>query len=113
MSCAPANRISSRRGNTRKARPAVVIALLRLRLVRGRGLALIRTAASRHEDQSPPPRLSGCSACSEETFAKKCGNEKDAPTAAVRAVTNEPLSSDERRSGAGVSVVLCRRRKPP
>jgi hypothetical protein len=36
-------------------------------------------AAMRHEDQFAPPRLSGRSAFSEETFAGGCGNEKDAP----------------------------------
>jgi len=34
-----------------------------------------------HEDQFAPPRLSGRSAFSEETFAGRCGNEKDAPIA--------------------------------
>jgi len=32
-----------------------------------------------HEGQFAPPRLSGRSAFSEETFAGKRGNEKDAP----------------------------------
>jgi hypothetical protein len=32
-----------------------------------------------HEGQFAPPRLSGRSAFSEETFAGRCGNEKDAP----------------------------------
>ena len=31
-----------------------------------------------HEDQFPPPRLSGRSVFSEETFGGRCGNEKDA-----------------------------------
>jgi hypothetical protein len=32
-----------------------------------------------HEGQFAPPRLSGRSVFSKETFAGKCGDEKDAP----------------------------------
>jgi len=37
-----------------------------------------------HEGQSAPPRLSGRSAFSKETFAEGCGNEKDAPIPVIR-----------------------------
>ena len=46
------------------------------------------TAASGHEDQFAPPRLSGSSAFSEETSAGSCGNEKDAPGATILRVAN-------------------------
>jgi hypothetical protein len=45
------------------------------RLARG-----LRTAAWGHEGQFEPPRVSGRSAFREETFAGRCGNEKNAPT---------------------------------
>ena len=43
-----------------------------------------------HEDQFAPPRLSGRSALSEETFAGRCGNEKDARTPVFRRPFNRP-----------------------
>jgi hypothetical protein len=47
-----------------------------------RGLPTARTtyptAAQGQEGQFAPPRLSDRSAFSEETFAERCGNEKDA-----------------------------------
>jgi hypothetical protein len=39
-----------------------------------------RATASGHEGQFEPPRVSGRSAFREETFAGRCGNEKNAPT---------------------------------
>jgi hypothetical protein len=39
--------------------------------------------ASGHEGQFAPPRPSGRSAFGEETFAGRCGNEKDAPIPAI------------------------------
>ena len=41
-------------------------------------VAVIAGSASGHEDHSAPPRLSGRSAFSEETFARRCGDEMDA-----------------------------------
>ena len=46
-----------------------------------------------HEDQFPPSRLSGRSAFREETFAGRCGNEKDAPLTTVRANSIDRLKS--------------------
>jgi hypothetical protein len=48
-----------------------------------------------HEDQFAPPRLSGRSAFSEETFAGGCGNEKDAPEAADRATAIQSQGSTQ------------------
>ena len=42
------------------------------------------------EERFPRPRLSGRSAFIEETFGGRCGNEKDAPIAAVRSAALEP-----------------------
>jgi len=54
--------------------------------VRGVRSRLLNTGLSAmgHEGQFAPPRLSGRSAFSEETFAGRCGNEKDAPRTDVR-----------------------------
>ena len=44
-----------------------------------------------HEDQFLPPSPNGCCPLGQATFAGTHGNGRDAPIAAVRLTTNEPL----------------------
>jgi hypothetical protein len=48
-----------------------------------------------HEEQLPPPRLSGCCRFSQGTFAGAHGNGRDAPFAAVRRDRQRPQCFDE------------------
>ena len=61
--------------------------------------------ATRHEGQFPPPRLSGRSAFSEETFAGRCGNEKRCAIPDLPALAPERADSahDGSRRGSCVS----------
>ena len=49
--------------------------------------------AAGHEVEYPSPRLSGRYAFSEETFAGRCGNEKDAPISAIHLIEVGPAGS--------------------
>jgi len=51
-------------------------------------------AVEGHEDQFAPPKVSDRFAFSEEAFAGRCGNEKDAPNADIS------LRAQERRQRA-------------
>ena len=55
----------------------------------------LRMAGVGHEGQFAPPRLSGRSAFSEETFAGRCGNEKDAPSPAFARLPSNCRSRPE------------------
>jgi hypothetical protein len=61
-----------------------------------------------HEEQFPPPSLSGCFRLGEATFTGIGGNEEDAPIAAISATRSTRRVSpkryfDERKSGPSES----------
>jgi choline dehydrogenase-like flavoprotein len=55
----------------------------------------IRVLTNTEEGQFAPPTLRGRSAFSEETFAGRCGNEKDAPEPAVPSTGDQPPGPTE------------------
>jgi hypothetical protein len=55
-------------------------------------------AAMGHEDRFPPPELSACYGFSKQTIAGTHGNERDAPTPAVRRI-RPGLGLGRRRPG--------------
>ena len=57
--------------------------------------------ATRHERQFAPPKVSDRFAFSEETFAGRCGNEKDAPRAAIGRDANDQRSATRRGQSPG------------